>query len=608
MQAVIFNSGLGKRMAELTKECHKSMVHLSNGETIFNRQIRILSECGIRKFVVTTGPFKEQLEESAEQYNDLEFVFVENSIYDKTNYIYSMYLAKDFLDEECLLMHGDLVFDKGLVLDMLKEPFTNSLCLVDKMRPLPKKDFKARIDNGKLREVGINIFDDDCYAFQPLYKLTRSDIGLWTEKVCEFIENGNDQVYAENALNTILHNMDVRLFSYENNYIDEVDTPEDLVRVAQDIRSFDFDSQEIVSGEGSHLMIPKILEICKAKRPMIVSTDVFDHTLLKPYMDECNIEYVMFTEFGANPLYEDVVVGCDIFIENGCDILISVGGGSSIDTAKCIKLFLALDRSKNFLEQEWKFSQVKHISIPTTCGTGSESTRFSVIYFNGEKQSIAHDSIIPEYAILVPELLQTIPEYHLKSSMMDTLCQAIESMWSINSTSKSQEFSIRAMKLALGNIAGAIKRSPTALGSMLLASHLAGKAINITQTTAPHAMSYKITSLYHIAHGHAVAVCIPHVWEYMSHNTELCKDPRGRAHLEFVFDQINEAFGCESTQESIQVFLDLYYRICGFEKLMLRAKSDLDIFVTSVNAVRLKNNPVPLDEAAIRSIYKKALN
>ena len=119
MKAVIYNSGLGKRMGELTKNCHKSMVKLNNGETIFERQIRLLSECGIKNFLVTTGPFEEQLIEVSKKFSHLHFTFVRNPIYDKTNYIYSMYLARQYFDDDVITLHGDLVFNKKLIEDIL---------------------------------------------------------------------------------------------------------------------------------------------------------------------------------------------------------------------------------------------------------------------------------------------------------------------------------------------------------------------------------------------------------------------------------------------------------------------------------------------------------
>ena len=98
MKATIFNSGLGSRMAGLTENNPKCMVKLYNGETIFERQIRILNECGIKDFIITTGPFKEQLYEVAAKFPHLHFQFVANDDYKNTNYIVSMNNAYDYLD------------------------------------------------------------------------------------------------------------------------------------------------------------------------------------------------------------------------------------------------------------------------------------------------------------------------------------------------------------------------------------------------------------------------------------------------------------------------------------------------------------------------------
>ena len=204
MKAIIFNSGYGKRMGEFTKTHHKSQAPLKNGETIFERQLRLLSECGVTEFIITTGPFKEQLESCAAkpQFSSLNFTFVENPIFDKTNYIYSMYLAKEYLNDDVLLMHGDLVFDKKLLEDVIKSEEKN-LGMVNKSKALPEKDFKARVIDDIIVEVSINIFDENCFAFQPLYKLSQSTLKSWLDKVEEFINNKNDQVYDENALNEI---------------------------------------------------------------------------------------------------------------------------------------------------------------------------------------------------------------------------------------------------------------------------------------------------------------------------------------------------------------------------------------------------------------------
>lgn len=238
MKTVIFNSGLGNRMGEFTQKNHKSMARLLDGETIFHRQIRLLSAEGVKDFIVTTGPFEDQLKGEAADFPELNFTFVRNDIYDKTNYIYSMYLAREYMNDDILFLHGDLVFNRKLVHDVLA---SDDVCTatVNFKKALPEKDFKGRVKDGKVVEVSIHIFDEDCYAFQPFYKMDKATASAWIGKVVEFIHKDETKCYAENALNEIFPALNVRAFSYENYYIDEIDNLDDHARVTADIVPFD---------------------------------------------------------------------------------------------------------------------------------------------------------------------------------------------------------------------------------------------------------------------------------------------------------------------------------------------------------------------------------
>lgn len=229
---------MGSRMGALTKEQPKSMVRLYNGESILERQLRILEACGIKDIIITTGYQKEKVEKAANQFSNLHLTFVHNPLYDKTNYIYSMYLAREHLKCDMLSLHGDLVFDQALIEELLQLE-EKSVCLIHKKKKLPEKDFKGRIQSNQLKEVSIHIFDEDCYALQPLYKLSQPDMEKWMEAVCDFVHRGERNVYAENALNTILDTMNLIPFSYEKHYIDEIDHVEDFERVSKEIQSFD---------------------------------------------------------------------------------------------------------------------------------------------------------------------------------------------------------------------------------------------------------------------------------------------------------------------------------------------------------------------------------
>lgn len=310
-----------------------------------------------------------------------------------------------------------------------------------------------------------------------------------------------------------------------------------------------------------------------------------------------------FFDFTPNPSYESIVKGIHVFQDKKCDFIIAAGGGSAIDVAKCIKLFSGMDQSENYLEQEIIENNVPILAIPTTAGTGSEATKFAVIYLNGDKLSISHDSIIPQYVILDPTNINSLPLYQRKVTIMDAFCHALESFWSVNSTEKSRKYSKFVIKSILENYKEYMSGNATNT-EILEAAFYAGKAINITQTTAGHAMSYKITSLYHIPHGHAVALCVEKVWGYMLHNLDKCIDPRGESFLVEIFDQIAESMSCRTAEEALNKFSRILTEL-NLTAPLLRDEEELESLAHSVNPIRLRNNPVLLDKKALYGLYVK---
>ena len=200
-------------------------------------------------------------------------------------------------------------------------------------------------------------------------------------------------------------------------------------------------------------------------------------------------------------------------------------------------------------------------------------------------------------------VLKTLPEYQKKSTMLDALCHAIESYWSVNSTDESKVYSKEAIQLIMANKDSYLANQDEGNANMLKAANVAGKAINITQTTAGHAMCYKLTSLYGIAHGHAAALCLSKLWPYMVDNTDKCIDTRGKDYVQEIFRDIANAFGCNDAKDAVALFDDLLKEL-GFNNPKADEK-DYEILSSSVNLVRLKNNPIGLDYESINSLYRQ---
>ena len=161
MKALILNSGLGKRMGVLTSEHPKCMTEISAKETILSRQLAMIKEAGIKEVVITTGYYDEILVQYCDELDlGLDITFVNNPEYDKTNYIYSIYCARDVLrGSDLLFMHGDLVFENQVIDDVLE--CETSCMKVSSTAPLPDKDFKAVVDaSGRISEVGIDCFNN----------------------------------------------------------------------------------------------------------------------------------------------------------------------------------------------------------------------------------------------------------------------------------------------------------------------------------------------------------------------------------------------------------------------------------------------------------------
>ena len=159
MKALILNSGLGSRMGVLTSEHPKCMTEISLHETILSRQLRMIAEMGIEEVVMTTGLFDSVLVNYCESLGlPLRYTFVKNPAYRETNYIYSIYCAREYLDDDILLMHGDLVFENA-VFDAVCACETSCMT-VSSTLPLPDKDFKAVIRDGQVVKVGIEFFND----------------------------------------------------------------------------------------------------------------------------------------------------------------------------------------------------------------------------------------------------------------------------------------------------------------------------------------------------------------------------------------------------------------------------------------------------------------
>jgi phosphoenolpyruvate phosphomutase len=227
MIAMILASGTGSRLMPLTKDLPKSLIKIGD-KTIIDRQMESLLDCGIKKVIVTTGYKSKQLETFLRNRNyNIDIRFIRNDKFDTTNYIYSMWLSKDYVNDEVLLIHGDVVYEYTVLKKLLIASYPNSVLLNNKMIP-PEKDFKAIVYNGFVRKIAVDLDRNNSFFSVPIYRFSKPGFSTWMMEIDCFINSGNINCYAEDALNLILK--DIQLFPvfYDGLFCMEIDTIEDL--------------------------------------------------------------------------------------------------------------------------------------------------------------------------------------------------------------------------------------------------------------------------------------------------------------------------------------------------------------------------------------------
>ncbi len=231
MKALLLNSGVGRRMGESTALRPKCMCEIGGDYSILSRQLTLLDSAGIRETVITVGPFAPQLKSYVDSLGlHMKITYVPNALYEKTNYIYSMHLAAEHLNDDILLLHGDLVLEKSVLDDLLS--LEKSSVAVDSTLPLPQKDFKARIIDGRVMAIGIEFFGPDCLACQPAYFWKKEDFAAWMQAIGGFCSRGDVKVYAENAFNEKQGAIPLYPMELNGRLCHEIDTPEDLKTVS----------------------------------------------------------------------------------------------------------------------------------------------------------------------------------------------------------------------------------------------------------------------------------------------------------------------------------------------------------------------------------------
>jgi alcohol dehydrogenase class IV len=251
------------------------------------------------------------------------------------------------------------------------------------------------------------------------------------------------------------------------------------------------------------------------------------------------------------------------------------------------------------------------IACPTTAGTGSEVTPFAVCYEGLRKYSFAHPFLQPSAALIDPDLTATVPREQAASCALDALAQLIESFWAISATDESRAYSRRGIPLLLDNVHAAVNRNDrNGRKALAEAAHLSGRAISIAKTTAAHAVSYPISQLWGLPHGHAVMMTLPAFVEFNAGVTEHdCTHPLGAGFVRELMQELISMLGARDAREAA-ARLDGIVGEIGLHRDFPRAgitdDSDIQRIAQHVNVERMRNNPRALTEQSLLAVLRAA--
>jgi alcohol dehydrogenase class IV len=379
--------------------------------------------------------------------------------------------------------------------------------------------------------------------------------------------------------------------------------------------TFDTNRQTVYQGEGALSEVVRIIdEQAVGRLLLVVDEAAYAASGGEGVFKKCcaDLQVERFAGFELNPKLHDVRAGIDLHRRLQPDMVIGFGGGTAIDLAKLIGTLAAHDddardiiTGRGAIEK----SGPPMIAIPTTAGTGSEATQFAVTYVDGEKYSVSHPLLLPDFAIVDPKLTHSMPPKVTAASGLDALCQGIESVWSVAATEQSVGWATEAIRLATEHLQQAVERPTSqARRGMCRAAHLSGQAINITRTTASHALSYAITTDYGLPHGMAVALTLAPMLAYNAAVTESdCNDPRGPQAVLDRIALILESLQADNVAAACGKIRGLISAIgCPIALAEIGVADDVVIerLVSRVNAERLSNNPRKTTAQALVSILK----
>ncbi len=373
------------------------------------------------------------------------------------------------------------------------------------------------------------------------------------------------------------------------------------------------------SGPGALAVLADEIAAIGTTRVLLVTgqrsfTDSGAEAQLTKLSEQCLVR--RWSDVSPNTDAEELFTGLSIVDEFRPNYILGVGGGSVMDMAKLLCAYPAnLDRG-NLLARIDGGAPLTTRSVglglaPTTSGSGSEATHFAVVYIEDTKYSIAGPALRADTIALDPSFSLSGSRHQRATSGIDAVCQAIESRWASGSTPRSRRYADFALQLLLPAILPFVHGDDEQASAMQIGSHLAGRAIDISKTTAAHALSYAITKRYGVDHGSAAALTLGHfIEDHASTDASVLQTGVSIEDHRRAIERVMRALDAPDARQARTAFIRLLDDLelpSSLAQVGPVEAEDLAEMASSVNVQRLGNNPVVYDTVGLVNLLQRAV-
>jgi alcohol dehydrogenase class IV len=538
---------------------------LINGEFVFERQLRILREEGIRELTVCASDHVNELKAIAEMkgFSDLIIDWIDDSIYYRCSELFSPACGNSMLKEDTIIISGGLVFSGPFIrrfIDIIPTKSTAVKTGIDES----SGEFILKVADGCIAEISNEITEDEHYA--PLPIIHRY--------------SGDDEIDI----------FGTKVEVYDDYFVEELCTLDNVKIINEVLYKSDIKAQKIYTDNYSFMKVQDILSDYHNSRPLIVC-ELNNNHFLKTYYTNLLHDHVLLEVKDEISEYDDILSWSSVYRENNCDCIISFGNDNIINAAKLIKLFTSIESPDSYLNANTELTNIKHINIPIGINSFSGALPGTIFIKDGKSVEYSHLGLLADYIVFEKILFSELSTEDRIFITLNALCSAVDSLWIAHNPSD---------KLYIGEAITSIINGIAflAVPNSLVSTNLLGgiyssvKASYIHGNTSAYSIGAKFAEYSGLPKGYGVALSSIFFWNHYGENLNQTSKDIGRKQVAATWKLIKSLFKVQTNRDFMELFLYLISEVLGVE---IAADIDLnDLVLGEFDRATINNTPISM--------------